>query len=75
MSSTTGWFMGVTAFLLIGGGLVSLLQAESQTRVKADSLGKQMDEEWQRARVARVKLYSGIAIGLGVLVLLPPLLS
>jgi len=67
--------MGITAFLLVGGGVVSWFQAESQTRVRAETLGKQNDDEWQAQRVSRVKLYSGIALVLGVLVMLPPLLG
>jgi len=75
MFSTQDWFFGLLAFLLIGGGLVSLLQAENQTRVKADALGKQNDEAWQLQRTARVKRNSVIVLVLGLLVLLQPLLS
>ncbi len=75
MFSTQDWFFGLLAFLLIGGGLVSLLQAESQTRAKADALGKQNDEAWQLERTTRVRRNSSIALVLGLLVLLQPLLS
>lgn len=75
MNDPWHWFEGLTAFLLIAGGGMSFLQAEGQTRRKAESLGKQNDDVWQQQRVTKVKRISAAVALLGVLVLLLPLLT
>lgn len=75
MRSTTDWFLGFLAFALVGGGLISMFQAERQTRAMADKLGKQNDDEWQRDRVSRTKTIAGVIVAIGVAVLLLPLLT